>query len=146
MLRMYWKMRRGRERKSVLIVLATMFFGVFGLAVALFLVRSMKMDELRGYLQAGGNYDLEFYNISDAMQEQLEWDELIGRLGRVYEFGNARIAGMEQSVRVGALENEVAQELFYVPPVEGHYPRKESEICMNRLTMKECGMRGELGE
>ncbi len=146
MLRIYWKLRRGRERKSVYIVLATMFFGVFGLTVALFLVRSMKMDELQGHLRAGGNYDLEFYNISESLQEELEQDELIGRLGRVYEFGNARIAGMEQSIRVGALENEAAQELFYVPPVEGHYPGKEGEICMNRLTMKECGMRGELGE
>lgn len=146
MLLLNWKMKKRKEKRSTCLLFFAMFLGVAGMMTALFFIRSMKMNELEDSLKTWGNYDFSFYDISDRLAKQLEGDERIGKTGIVYEFADGTVKENDQTLTLGALKDEDTQELFYIPPIEGHYPQKENEICVDRLTLKECGFQGKLGE
>lgn len=146
---MFWvyiKMKKRKEKKSAFLLFLSLFFGVAGLMIALLLIRSMKMGELTESLKAWGNYDFSFYNVSDKLENQLAEDEHIGELGIVYEFKDSVEENSHQTITIGAMKDEVAENLFYAPTIKGHYPTAKDEICIDRLTLKRCGLSDQIGE
>ena len=123
-----------------------MLFGMSGLMIALFFVRSMKLSEVEGYLKARGNYDFSFYDVSKKLADLLDMDSRIQKRGIIWECSDALTDKMGQRITLGAMRDKDAQNLIYIPPIQGHFPQKSNEICMDRLTLKQCGYQAKLGQ
>ncbi len=143
MLKNMWKTNQSKIHISLV---AIVIFGVASLMMALLFVRTMKMCELSEMLEERGNYDFSFYGVSETCLEALEADNTVEKMGLLHELGEYRVDKSGNKISVGAMEGKATQELVWIPLLKGEYPREEHEICMDRITLKENGYQGELGE
>ncbi len=143
MLKNMWKINQSKIHISLI---AIVIVGVASLMMALLFVRTMKMNEVSEMLEERGNYDLSFYGISASCLEALENEDVVEKMGLLYELGEYQINKSGNRISVGALEGRATQDLVWIPLLKGAYPRKKNEICMDRITLKENGYEGELGE
>lgn len=137
----YWKYHKKRAGYIIL----SICLSAAALVSSALLVRSNKLQQLESNLLACGDYDLEFYNVSEKAEAELRADGRFEQFGSVYRCGNAKGQAGE-SFEVGYIEDEASEEMFHLTPVMGRYPQKSGEICIDRMTLNSMGYAAELGQ
>lgn len=137
----YWKYHKKRAGFIVL----SICLSVAALVSSALLVRSNKLQQLESNLIACGDYDFEFYNVSQKSEEELRADEHFEQFGLIYRCGKAKGQAGE-SFEVGYIKDGKSEEMFHLTPIMGRYPQKSGEICIDRMTLNSMGYAAELGQ
>lgn len=135
-----------KMKQSYLLLFLTLLFCVAALVVTLLMVRSRKMQEADEVLQAYGNYDLAFCEVTQELEGRLVKDGRFSELGYVYDLGQLSFQESGNLVECGALRDKSTESMYYVNPAMGRYPSGKGEICVDRITLKCNGYSEKLGQ
>jgi ABC-type lipoprotein release transport system permease subunit len=135
-----------KMKHSYVLLFSTLMICVASVAVALLFIRSQKMNDASQVLDDYGNYDIAFCEVTDELKDKLEADSRFSALGYIYDFGEMSIKQSGNMIRIGALKNKQAEDMFYVHPILGRYPKENGEICMDRIALRSSGYDEKLGQ
>lgn len=135
-----------RMKRSYLLLFFTLVFGIAALVVSMLMVRTQKMREADTILQDYGNYDIAFCDSTKELEKEIKNDTRFSKLGYVYDFGTVSLTQSGNEINLGALKDQKTEDMLYINPVRGRYPKSEGEICVDRLTLKSGGYSEKLGQ
>jgi len=133
-------------KKSYFLLLLTLVVSVVALTTTLLLVRSQKIAEADLVMADYGNYDFAFCQATKELEDKIKEDSRFSKLGYLYDLGQAVFSDTGISVELGALQDKETERMYYVNPVQGRYPEKEGEICIDRFVLKGCGYETKIGQ
>lgn len=137
---LYWK----KNISKFFFTFLAIVIGMTAIIVSALLARSQKISELEAVLISDGNYDFIFYDVGEDAKEKITAIESVGQTGEIMTLGTA-YAGQTEFL-LGALDGKEAEEMLYLPPLEGRYPKETGEIAIDRITMLEMGLKPETGQ
>lgn len=137
----YWRY----HKKRALFILFSIFLSVAALVSATLLVKSNRVQQLEADLYSCGNCDFQLYNISEAAEKKLRSDMRFEKFGSVYRCGYAKgSAGTD--FEIGYIEDKSSEDMFHLTPLQGRYPEKPGEICIDKVTLNTMGYPAQTGQ
>jgi ABC-type antimicrobial peptide transport system permease subunit len=140
------KLNMKHSGKIIVQLSATIFISVVSITVALLMVKSSRLLYIDEILARYGNYDVAFCQVDDGTKNKIESDTRVDKIGYIYDLGEGYFTNGKGTVEVGCLSGADTEKMYYVNPVKGRYPQNENEICVDKVTLKENGYEGKLGE
>lgn len=140
------KISKKRMKRSYLLLFFTLSFGIAALVVAMLMVRTQKLQEADAILQDYGNYDIAFCDTTEELEKEIANDARFDELGYVYDVGSVSLVQSGNEIELGALKDQKTEDMLYINPVIGRYPKSKGEICVDRLTLKCGGYSEKLGQ
>lgn len=109
--------------------------------------RSSLLAQLDEMLDSRGNFDISVYYPDEEIEAYLEEDTRFAESAKLYRIGSIGPSDKPSvTADVGYFENELAIDMFHLPLLEGRYPEREGELCMDRMTLQSWGYSARAGQ
>jgi ABC-type antimicrobial peptide transport system permease subunit len=137
----YWKCNKKQLFQLISVLILTMA----GLVSACLYGRSALLGQLDNWLNERGNFDISVYYPDDEISEFLMNDDRFIEKSKIFRIGTGCFDN-DITVDVGYFADNQAEDMFHLQLVEGHFPEKENEICIDELTLKELGYAAKINQ
>lgn len=137
----YWRY----HKKRAFFILFSILLSVSALVSSALLVKSNKVQQLEEHLLICGNFDFQLMNVSEMGEKKLRADKRFEKFGTVFQCGYAS-GNAGTDFEVGCLEDKTAEDMLHLTPIEGRYPQKSGEICIDKVTLNAMGVPAQIGQ
>lgn len=137
----YWRY----HKKRAFFILFSILLSVSALVSSALLVKSNKVQQLEEHLLICGNFDFQLMNVSEMGEKKLRADKRFEKFGTVFQCGYAS-GNAGTDFEVGCLEDKTAEDMLHLTPIEGRYPQKSGEICIDKVTLNAMGVPARVGQ
>lgn len=113
---------------------------------ALFFDRSEKVATMEKELYILGDYDLAAYDVDIRMFDRISHMGGMQQAGYYDRFGSVELAGREGKYPACYFDREASIDMFHMTCLKGGYPRKDNQVAVDFMTLKELGINPKPGE
>lgn len=109
--------------------------------------RSSLLAQLDEILDSRGNFDISVYYPDEEIEAYLEADTRFTESAKIYWIGSIGPSDNPSvTADAGYFENELAIDMFHLPLLEGRYPERKGELCIDQKTLQSWGYSARAGQ